>query len=128
MKGRPDEKPSASITATLGRPSARITSPNLRRRLAGAAGGGGARGGGGRRWGGGGRGGGAHPERASKSGGELGLLGRPRPARQGAAQRHDIHRLGQEVVHAGVEAGAAVVLVGVGGQGQDRGGDPIGPQ
>ena len=46
-----------------------------------------------------------------------GGAGPARPARRAAPR---LERLGQEVVHAGGEAGAAVVLEGVGGQRHDR--------
>ncbi len=53
----------------------------------------------------------------------LGAFGRgvfAGPGLETMFQRHQFDGLGQEVVHAGVNAGAAVFFIGIGGQGDNR--------
>src|SRR5271154_5491422 len=108
MNGRPDEMPIISIRVRGGRRGA-ASPPPIRRRRGGvttmslavipAPRG---------------------PDDADSLGGDLGAAARARPAGAGpagqrGAQRIQAERLDQEIVHAGVEAGAAIVVEDVGG-------------
>ncbi len=63
----------------------------------------------------------APADRSAAMIGAQGILRPSCPSRQGGMERLGVERLGQKVVHAGIQAGAAVVFEGVGGQGDDRG-------